>query len=418
MTVTALAAPKKSITPRVVDSYTPSADVAISPVAILKAGQNTDVGTLFVDPMDGGKYLVTYKLTVDGYYFSQIHFEAINNGDEAYIYSNGGIVPGKLTVNQSFTAPSVDAGTGVISGTREYSFLYMSGAEVTDFAAHSVVCKVETNRGTIQNGTKTETGYFASGAGDGAVLVREPFVYADPTTDPFSVWDKAFSTSPDWASKLIASGARFIWNTELSSGLSGYPGPTSNPSTVNGDVFYTDVPISVPTDATGIEAMLYIVADNGYIAKIDDQIINSAGFNAGAYAALSDDLIDDSLNGNALLNYVFTSLTPYDTKPLFVESVVLTNAWQSMIAVGSAVPLIAGQTNTINIVAINEQMNGGNDYTNPAGVIFFIEYSWVVPNMVDDWTITLASCETAWGAGTGANGSNWSQVIINPYTVS
>jgi hypothetical protein len=432
LSTTSLAAPApKTQVKRVPDSAPVSSLTATNKAADLMAGQNMDAGDLYIDSMGGNVYLVTYQLTAANCYFGEIHFEAINDGNPGYtddssiIYSKGGIVPGRLTVNTSFAMPVVDELSGVVTGgTRQYSFLYSSGAPVDSFAAHSVVClaTTETYDETV-TGTKTETGFIASGAIDGQVVeTREPFGYPDPAIEYTSVWDTAFKASSvdqTWTNKLIASGAQFVWNYELSSGpmgSNGIPTQTSNTSndlTVNGDVCRIDVDIAVPDDATGISATLYIVADNGYIAKIGDSVINSAGFNAEAYAALSDCDADDLLDGDALLLEIFPHLTAFDSKQLFVQDVVATNAWKSMIAVGSNIPLTAG-SNTVNIAAVNEQMNDGNDYTNPAGVIYFIEYSWAVPTLttVTHYSLTT-DCETAWGAGSAADGSNWSQIITN-----
>jgi len=420
MSMVAMAA-KKVTLPRVVDLYEETEMRATENAATLYAGQHIKVGKLFIEHGNGDEYLVTYKLTEEGYYFREIHFEAINAGDDAFIYSGGGIIPGKLTVNECFDAPTINEFSGVITGTDEYSFIYTSGAEVDSFAAHSVVCKVTVaseDRDEI-TGSKTEEGYFASGAvpEQNIVEVREPFGYGDPSVDQPSVWDTAFAASPVWNSKLIASGARFVWNYELSSGLSGMPVPTSNDLTTRGDVCSIDFDVEVPSDATGIDATLYIVADNGYIAKIGDTLINSAGINPFAYADLTDDELDNAFTDpDLLLLYIFDDLTSYDSKPLFVESVVPSSAWKSMIAVGSDVPLEPGD-NTVEIKAVNEQMDGGNDYNNPAGVIFFIEYSWTVPTYttVTHYSLIPAGCETAWGFGEDADGNNWSQIIENDF---
>lgn len=424
LSTTAFAAPApKPIINRVPDLYEATELTAINKVADLMAGQNTDVGDLYINSLGGNVYLVTYQLTAENYFLGEIHFEAISDGESGFtsdsdiIYSKGGIIPGKLTVNLAFDMPDVNEVSGTISGgTRQYSFIYTSGAPVDSFAAHSVVCLATAEAyEDIIVGSKDETGYIASAAiEDQVVEVREPYGYPDPAVDYTSVWDTAFSASPDWASKLIDSGAQFVWNSELSSGLTGTPIPTSNDLTVRGDVCRIDLDVDVPSDATGISATLYIVADNGYIAKIGDSIINSAGFNAEAYAALSDSTTDDLLDGDALLLDIFPNLTAFDTKQLFVESVVSSSAWQSMIAVGSNVPLVAGVKNTINIAAMNEQMDGGTDYNNPAGVIYFIEYKWTVPTYTTVTRYRLATdCETAWGMGQDADGSNWSQIITN-----
>jgi hypothetical protein len=425
MSMVAMAA-KKVTLPRVVDLYEETDMEATEFAATLYAGQNIEVGKLYIECLDEDEYLITYKLKTEGYYFKEVHFEAISDGaagfaeDSSLIYSGGGIIPGKLTVNECFDAPTIDEFTGAISGTDEYSFIYTAGAEVDSFAAHSVVCKVTVDTyDEIIPGTKSEDGFFASEAipDQGIVEVREPFGYDDPAVDQPSVWDDAFAASPVWNSKLIDSGARFVWNYELSSGLTGTPVPTSNDLTTQGAVCAIDFDVEVPDDATDIDATLYIVADNGYIAKIGDTLISSAGINPFAYADLTDDELDNAFTDpDLLLLYIFDDLTPYDTKPLFVESVVPSNAWNSMIAVGSDVPLVPGD-NTVEIKAVNEQMDGGNDSNNPAGVIFFIEYSWTVPTttMVTHYSLVPAGCETAWGFGEDADGNNWSQIIENDF---
>lgn len=413
--------------PRVLDSVEVSVTPATNFVTDLIACQDLDVGDLFINAsIEENSYEVRYLITEPGWYLKEIHFEAINEGDENYIYSSGGLIPGKFTEKVYFDLPTIDEMTGVvIGGIREYSFLYNSGAEVTDFAAHAVVCEANITEEVINEmtGTTLIEGYIASGESTpGATLVREPFGYPNEPDDPnyTSVWETEFNKSPDFAAKVLASGADFIWSHEYSTRTDGaVPSPTSNYWTVYGDVFKVDVPVAVPDDADNINASLYIVADNGYIAKTGDDIISYAGFNPTAYAALTPET-EVATEPEALLLEVYATLRPSDTitgAAFFVDSVVPSSAWKSMIAVENPFTLTNG-LNTVNIATVNEQMNGGTYSNNPAGVIFFIEYSWEVPLWEDvtHYYINFDNCETVWGEGTPVNDGNqgdWSMTIPN-----
>lgn len=126
------------------DSWEPSTSNAMIKATDLYAGQSNDIGDVLIDTLGKEQYLVTYVITEPSWYISEIHFEGISGADELSLITNkGGIIPGKLSMSQTFAIPIVNETTGVISGgTQRYSFLYTASKPIDSFAAHAVVYQV------------------------------------------------------------------------------------------------------------------------------------------------------------------------------------------------------------------------------------------------------------------------------------
>ncbi len=171
---------------RVVDSYVPSSQEATFKIADLMAGQYEDVGDLFIDPLAADNtYLVTYQIDEPGWFITEVHFEAINEGDDAFIYSKGGLIPGKFTVNKSWE---------ISEELTKYSFIYTSGAAVSDFTAHAVVCQPAVYEDVPHNyliSSNTDTLYSTTGT--------------DPWSNAVLAWDH-----PSWPE---LDGAEWIWES-------------------------------------------------------------------------------------------------------------------------------------------------------------------------------------------------------------
>ncbi len=115
---------------RVVDTVETSENPANNYAANLMAGKDTPVGIVYIDAYEDNKYEVRYEITEPGWCLTEVHFEAINDGDDVFIENKGTLIPGKFTVKEKFE---------LADKITEYSFKYESGADVIGFAAHAVV---------------------------------------------------------------------------------------------------------------------------------------------------------------------------------------------------------------------------------------------------------------------------------------
>lgn len=120
---------------RVVDTVSSSVIPADHPAAELMAGQVMPVGFVYINACaEPNTYEVRYEVTEPGWFLTEIHFEAINVGDDVFIENDGALIPGKFTAKAIFD---------LASEVTEYSFRYASEAVVTEFAAHAVVSRTE-----------------------------------------------------------------------------------------------------------------------------------------------------------------------------------------------------------------------------------------------------------------------------------
>lgn len=120
---------------RVEDEVLPSLNDAMNGVAILMAGQDIEVGTVYINAcLEPNTFEVRYEITEPGWFLTEIHFEAINATDDEFIMNKGTYIPGKFTAKQSFE---------LIDEVTTYSFKYRSGDSVEFFAAHAVVSMID-----------------------------------------------------------------------------------------------------------------------------------------------------------------------------------------------------------------------------------------------------------------------------------
>ncbi len=116
---------------RIPDTVLASVNPADHQAAVLMAGQDMPVGFVYINAcFEVNTYEVRYEVTEPGWFLTEIHFEAINEGDDVFIENNGTLIPGKFTAKGKFD---------LTSEVTEYSFRYESGADVIEFAAHAVV---------------------------------------------------------------------------------------------------------------------------------------------------------------------------------------------------------------------------------------------------------------------------------------
>jgi len=174
--------------------------------------------------------------------------------------------------------------------------------------------------------------------------------YADPNYAVLAWVHTNWNPSLDHA---FSDGAQWIWETyetDEPGGWGDWPGGWPS-SSVTGRVVRFERTFEIPCSPAGAE--LYITVDNGYTVWINGNLVGCAQVDSGG----ADPCID----------WWPTDLT---------EPYVHTDGWQT---VGHyAIPasyLVAG-TNTLVILAANEQMDSGAAGSNPAGLIYWLEVTW------------------------------------------
>lgn len=314
MSITVFAGPPVST--RTIDTFETNSDEAEFKIADLLAGQDYDVGDLFIDPLaEEDTYLVTYKITEPDWFLSEVQFESISAGDDAFIYSNGGLVPGKFTVKKSW-----DLADEVVV----FSFIYRAGGTVTDFSAHAVV-------------------------GQHAIYEDEPH-----TLEIVSDADTLFSTNglDNWLPSVIAwdhgswpqiSGAEWIWESYQ------VDAPRA------GDTIYFKRDFSivgVPTSAT-----LKITADNEFYATIngmpDPEFFNNNWAVINEYNVL--DYVKDGANTLNITgtNWAWNTDSP-TTNPGAIVYKLVVNSLETVEVTPSVYESVWGEGIPVN------QENGGN----------------------------------------------------------
>lgn len=183
---------------RVVDDY--DCDVieeAHTFAAELMAGKALDVGGVFIEDRGENQYLVTYQVDADNWYLKEVHFEAINDGDADYIFSKGGLIPGKFTVRKEFELEDE---------MTQFSFLYKSGSEVLSFAAHAVVCQpavyetIEYEQTVVSD---VETSYSLDGVSNYFPAELSWVHHLWPSIEGASwIWESEYVDSPRTGEKL------------------------------------------------------------------------------------------------------------------------------------------------------------------------------------------------------------------------
>jgi len=180
-----------------------------------------------------------------------------------------------------------------------------------------------------------------------AVLAWEPCLSypacdTSATEDDPSLWDN--STGNYFA----LTGADWIWDTRLTSD----PGEDAAET---GRVVKFERTFTIPCSPVG--ATLHMAVDNGYTVWINGNLVGCAQVNSCGADPCADPCIG------------------WETSDL-TEPYVHTDGWQT---VGHyAIPstyLVVG-TNTLVILAANEQLPDGTAESNPAGLIYQLEVTW------------------------------------------
>ena len=120
---------------------------------------------------------------------------------------------------------------------------------------------------------------------------------------------------------------------------------------IDGRVVQFERTFEIPCSPRGAE--LYITVDNGYTVWINGHFVGCAQVNSGG--------------ADPCIGWETSDLT---------EAYVQTSGWQTVeYYTITADKLVAG-TNTLVILAANEQMDGGTKDSNPAGLIYWLEVEW------------------------------------------
>ncbi|MDP2814239.1 MAG: hypothetical protein Q8S15_00415 [Erysipelotrichaceae bacterium] len=258
MSITVFAGPPVST--RTIDSYSISSTDAEFLISELLAGQDIPVGHLFIDPLaEEDTYLVTYLISEPDWFLTEVHFEAISEGDDAFIYSSGGLVPGKFTVKKSWS---------LTDEVTKFSFIYVAGAEVTDFAAHAVV---------KQHAVYNDVPHVTTVVSDTNTLF---------SPDGIDNWQPAV-LAWDHGSWPQISGAEWIWESYK----------VDAPRV--GDTIYFKRDFSIL--GTPTSASLKIAADNEFYAMINE-LPNPAFFNNNWAIIKNYDVLDYINEGQNSLN--------------------------------------------------------------------------------------------------------------------
>ncbi len=308
----------------------------------LYAGQNIEVGTVDVTYI-GNHVAVTYQLSEPGWVLTETHTQVVCNL-VGVPQSKGNPVPGKFEDSETFNFDD-----GIVTYTFEDD-VACSGSVVV--AAHAVVKK------EIEPAEQLTENFASDLTWSNAVYAWEPGpAYPNDGADDSSwaansLWDNnidhAFSSNADW-----------IWSSyRVVHPLTGDIATFSKVFNINGAV-----------DA----AEMHITCDNGYEVNVNGQ----KACDAQVYG-----------------NWKTSDLT---------ETFVSTSGWQSVESC-DIVPYLVSGANTIEIVAANEQLDGGTLSSNPGGCIFEGSITYTDPAVIQS--------ETAWGdGGMDFIGKNWATYI-------
>jgi len=350
MSTTAFAAPKASN--KIPDTCIPWGTEATNFAADLVAGQNITVGAVYIDATTtANTFIVTYKVNDPHWFLTEIHFEAISAGDEAYIQGPGGLIPGSFACKKSWD---------ISEELTSYTFLYTAGATVTGFAAHAVVVHPEVGHMQpysfcIVSGTDTDLtlGGDASiawgpGAPWGSVATNVNNIAECPDTANY-IWDA------QWVTPTVADIGGMV------------------------DFEQTFSIIDTPTSAT-----LKIAADNAF----------EYNFNGGT--PVIENLAPDWRTLAGTDNFDWPTVV-IDPNP---------SGWGQVYTYTDVLDSLQEGSNTLFVTGVNADWNTTSPTVNPAMVIY--KLCGTSELYVKD---EPCAKETAWGFGEDASGSNWSQTI-------
>ncbi len=375
----AFAAPAKE--DKIPDTCIEWSPEATNVAAELMAGQDIPVGEVRIDATsEANEFIITY-IVDEPWFLTEIHFEAISDTDENYIYSNGGLIPGSFKCKKSW-----DISEEVAS----YTFKYTAGAAVTGFAAHAVVsrqeCTViaEANDAPIVSDLTTMVTHGNTGA-------IEPFAAVESHPD-LPLNNNVPYAETTWSGATASNG----WTLD----------PDPDPMWIweqyqvvhptDGDIVTFEKTFDIP--GTPIDSTLKIAVDNGYAVWVNGHYIGSDNLLEG----FADDPERDT---ETEFRSALSALT---------QAYVDTTTWQSVGTFNIPATFLGTGSNTLTILAVNEYCNvgdGSNPYAtnenglNPGGLAFYLDANW------GELTECNTISETAWGAGGDVAGGNWSMII-------
>ncbi|MBA7601485.1 hypothetical protein ES703_08560 [subsurface metagenome] len=176
-----------------------------------------------------------------------------------------------------------------------------------------------------------------------AVLAWEP-CNAYPACDTSATEDDPSLWDNSTGNYFAGTGADWIWDTRLTSDPGGNAAET-------GRVVKFERTFTIPCSPIG--ATLHMAVDNGYTVWINGNLVGCAQVDSGG----ADPCID----------WWTTDLT---------EPYVHTDGWQTVGHYAIPASYLVVGTNTLVILAANEQMDGGTGGSNPAGLIYWLEVEW------------------------------------------
>jgi len=145
--------------------------------------------------------------------------------------------------------------------------------------------------------------------------------------------------------------ADWIWETEYTDDP-----PAGAQAPIDGRVVQFERTFDIP--CLPAEATLHITVDNGYTVWINGNLIGCAQVDSCGGASPCTD---------PCIGWETSNLT---------EPFVYTNGWEIVETYTIPASYLVAGTNTLVILAANEQMNGGTAGNNPAGLIYWLKVEW------------------------------------------
>ena len=245
-------------------------------------------------------------------------------------------------------------------GKEEPGDLDVDCGDLLVIAAHAVV-----EREVCELVAAAGVDYYISD-GDTQVVEGNVFEasYPHPAVEAYNPANWDGSISHEWHD--LGGDPIWIWESN----------PVVNPVAGDKVVFERKFNIpGIPND----NGSLWIACDNGFAVELNGKLLGF--YNLPQYPELGD----------------------------FTETYVSSSGWQNAQFIGFAADDLIQGGNTLRIIAVNEQIDGGTVNSNPGGLKFTFCAHW------DDYYECTTESETAW-AGTGEgtiqfDGKNWATYI-------
>ncbi|MBN2558889.1 MAG: hypothetical protein JXB33_09065 [Clostridia bacterium] len=398
MIIAMLAVPVSAAKPgdgpaRVEDTVSASVTPADYPATTLMAGQDMPVGTVYINACaEPNTYEVRYVVDAEGWWLSEVHFEAINNGDLEFIMNNGSLIPGKFTVNQKFE-PGFEV--------KEYSFKYESDDEVLDFAAHAVVtdAPVGLENGKLY-GTRTSgvKGIYEIDAVAGSINLLKAITGGAGDVNNGTGYTNALAYDPG-SNKLFFTAPSRV-------GVS--PSPLYAYDITSDTLEYIcDLEGSVVSASFHQGAYYYIAEEANSLMRLDNPSIGGTPVEVHSGFGAEDSFTfgDIAISGNAML-YGSTRVAPQ-----MFFSINIGNG--SYIKYEGATALDLQLAFGSNGLLYGTKHATGQFYTVDTSTGIQSAVGLVASGFADlaSGMLFTPDYETAWGAGEDAGTQNWSMLI-------